>query len=439
VNLLKTAAVGTSVIKATSLSIEKLKDKYVKLWESTSDSFPDHLAIFGNQDQETRDARLDCYIDELIRLIKKFPGKEGKCVSSWGTALKKLIYDCGTDVFEFDAGSMRILLEKGFCESTSDFVTEAKRFDENFNTDDILQALRNVWIMNCLQILMGLEVKATPSVFAYSMLYPYTDNFLDDGMISEEIKKTINQRFERRLAGECIRVDSEYEARLFKLVEIIESQFNRRSYPLVYDSLLSIHSAQAKSLKLHDDKLDEGCRNILDISFEKGGSSVLADACLVKGNISPEEASFAFGFGIVLQLLDDLQDASVDHHNGHKTLFSGKNTRTNIEKNTNRLFNFTCRLMNENSISGSPEAAILMKTIRKSIDIILFMAIASNGMYSRDYLSRLEIYSPISFRYCKKLNKRISKEYGRLKMKFAIKPLEVEMANAFARGEAITL
>lgn len=427
-----------SVVPITMLQIEKLKNKYIELWENTPDSFPEHLATYGRMDQREKDVRLDRCIDEIIRLIKRYPDKKDKDGSLWGTALKKSIYDCGIDVFGFDAGSMELLLEKGFCESTSDFVSEAKRFDADISLDDILQALRNVWIMNCLQILMGLEAKATPSVFAYSMLYPYTDNFLDDRTISADKKKVINQRFERRLAGERLKAESEYENRLFRLVEAIEGQFNRFNYPRVYDSLLGIHSAQAKSLKLHAGKLDDGGCDILGISFEKGGSSVLADACLAKGDISPEEADFAFGFGILLQLLDDLQDVSADYNNGHKTLFSGKHDRVEIESSVNRLFNFAWRLLTGSVFSNSPKVAVLMNIIKKSIDIMLLMAIANNDMCSLGYLSKMEDYSPVSFRYCKKLNRRIAKEYGRLKMKFAIKPLEAEMAEAFARGKVIT-
>ena len=45
---------------------------------------------------------------------------------------------------------------------------------------EIGQAMRNVWIMNISQVLLNVEVKFTNAIFAYSMLYPYTDNILDD-------------------------------------------------------------------------------------------------------------------------------------------------------------------------------------------------------------------------------------------------------------------
>jgi hypothetical protein len=42
--------------------------------------------------------------------------------------------------------------------------------------------------MNSLQIFWGLPLEMTPSVYAYSMLYPYTDNFLDNPEVNSEEK-----------------------------------------------------------------------------------------------------------------------------------------------------------------------------------------------------------------------------------------------------------
>ena len=47
---------------------------------------------------------------------------------------------------------------------------------------------------------------------------------------------------------------------------------------------------------------------IIKISFKKGGLSVLTDAYLIKGTLSLDEIIGAFGLGIALQLIDDLQD-----------------------------------------------------------------------------------------------------------------------------------
>lgn len=47
-------------------------------------------------------------------------------------------------------------------------------------TKDILQASRNAWTARALQMLLGRDMGLTPAIFAYSMFYPYADNYLDD-------------------------------------------------------------------------------------------------------------------------------------------------------------------------------------------------------------------------------------------------------------------
>ena len=48
---------------------------------------------------------------------------------------------------------------------------------------------------------------------------------------------------------------------------------------------------------------------LLNFSIAKGGASVLTDACLVRGSLTDDEAKFMFAYGVVLQLMDDVQDS----------------------------------------------------------------------------------------------------------------------------------
>lgn len=415
--------------------IHYLKIKYGKLWEDTSDTFPMQLEQFSTQQQRSKDSQMNTFMDEVILLIKGFSGNNGDRSAQWGTALKKLIYGCGTDIIGLNGNSMKLLLEDGFCEVTSDFINEAREFDEGFKMDDIFQALRNAWIMNCIQKLMDFPVEVTPSLFAYSMLYPYTDNYLDATHVSTEKKRVLNQRFERRLAGDQIKAESAYENKLFRLVDRIEGQFPRNKYPMVYINLLGIQAAQNKSLLQQRSYRSESIQKIMDISVEKGGTSVLTDACLVKGSLTQEETSFAFGFGVLLQLLDDLQDAAIDRSSGNQTIFSKEDAAGSPEGYTNRLINFTMRVMDEDTRFVSQEALEIKDMMKKSIMFILLGAVACNSsMYCRSYVKKLETCSPLSFCYLKSFYKRIGREYGKLKIKFAVIPLEAPMAKAFAAG-----
>src|ERR1019366_6441257 len=54
----------------------------------------------------------------------------------------------------------------------------ARQFDPTLSMPDIVQACRNAWTACGLQPLLGEPIALTPSILGYSLLYPYTDNFL---------------------------------------------------------------------------------------------------------------------------------------------------------------------------------------------------------------------------------------------------------------------
>jgi len=412
----------------------ELKEKYTKLWENTPDTFPVLRVRYDHDRRKQKDAAMSSFADDIIRLVKSFSDKNQEDSVRWGSELKRLLYSCGTDILGLERSSVKMLLEDGFCDSTSDFVSKAREFDAGFKLEDIFQSLRNVWIMNCIQKLIGMKVEMTPSVFAYSMLYPYTDNYLDASSISEKEKEQVNFNLRKRLAGEYSRATSELEEGLFRLVQMIERQFPRNSFPMVYGSLLGIQSAQERSL-LQASCNDMSFSEILDISVEKGGCSVLADGFLVKGLLSAQEASFVFGFGVMLQFIDDLQDAVEDRKNGHITVFSRLSEDIPTERIVNRLVNFMTGVLDGDRCFCSAQALKLKELIRDSILFLVMGAIACNSrVFDRDWLRMLEEYSPLSFKFLKSFYERMEREFNKLKIKFALKPMEVPMARAFSRG-----
>ncbi|HAG42158.1 MAG TPA: hypothetical protein DCL31_00580 [Clostridium sp.] len=238
-----------------------------------------------------------------------------------------------------------ILFSRELLKGTEDFINAAKTFDSNISIEDIGQAMRNVWIMNILQMLFEMKVAFTDSIFGYSMLYPYTDNYLDNPQISKEEKVNTNERLEKRLKGELIEPNNEYEKRVFDLVSKIENTFARETYPEVFQSLIYIYNGQVKSMIQQGKRTSPYETDILGISIEKGGSSVLADGYLVKGKLSYEEARFCYGYGILLQICDDLQDATEDLESNHMTIISQLAEKWDLDNITNGLINFTINLI----------------------------------------------------------------------------------------------
>lgn len=201
---------------------------------------------------------------------------------------------------------------------TENFIKRAQTQCPHLSDEDVFQALRNVWIMVLIQVLSENPVRLTNAMFAYSMLYPLTDNVTDDPTLSEPFKHHFIKRFGRRLQGELLSAENAYETHVFDMIEWIEKDYPRHVHPKVYDSLMAIFEAQKKSLSQQYQALSIDV--IKKITFEKGATSVVADGFLVLGDL--EEAMFIFltDYGIALQLSDDLQDMACDAEQRHQTL-----------------------------------------------------------------------------------------------------------------------
>src|SRR5262249_41630342 len=152
--------------------------------------------------------------------------------------------------------------------TSRDFARSARAFDPDLKLADLWQALRNVWIGNSLQMLLGQPLRLRAGLFGYSMLYPVTDNLLDDPAIAPAAQRAFNQRFGRRLTGQRVTPASAREGAAFRLVEQVEREFPRPRFPEVHESLLAIHHGQMRSLRQQGDPtLAEA--EILDIACEK--------------------------------------------------------------------------------------------------------------------------------------------------------------------------
>jgi len=308
---------------------------------------------------------------------------------------------------------------KQFSDSGDEFVHEARKFDPDLKPEEIFQTLRNVWIINSMQVALGLPVRLNRSGLAYSLLYPYTDNCLDAPAASEREKKGFNRDLARRLAGFTVPAPSQHTAKVFHLVEMIESEYPRRSFPGVYESLLAIHRAQENTLQQRDSGQCCAPSAILRISVEKGGSSVLADAYVAKGWPTPQEADFAFGYGVFLQFIDDLQDVGEDVRSGSRTLFTIAAGEGALDGMANRLVRFTKKVLASSDLLSLPRAAALSELVRRSCCSLILESIALNsGMYSSAYVEAVEQHSAVRFDCIRRLHREVGAKQTRLRRVF---------------------
>jgi hypothetical protein len=267
--------------------------------------------------------------------------------------------------------------------------------------------------MNSLQLAFALPVCLNRSGFAYSLLYPYTDNYLDTATAPEGEKKAFNRNLARRLQGHRDSVDSQFSARVSALVEMIESEYPRRLYQGVYESLLAIHRAQVKSLLQNAGEGHCTKDEILHISVEKGGTSVLADAYIAKGRLSRQEVQFAFGYGVFLQLIDDLQDVTEDLAHGHLTVFTLSARKVSLDRLANRLLAFLDGILTTASPCPLPQTTILTELIRRSCRGLILESISLNPeLYSNEYVETIEQYSLLRFGFIRDIHEETHAQRG---------------------------
>jgi len=297
----------------------------------------------------------------------------------------------------------------------------ARQFDPALSTPDIVQACRNAWTACGLQPLMGARLTLTPAILGYSLLYPYSDNYLDQRSISRGDKLRFSERFRSRLRGEPIQPHGNHEISIWELVGLIEGQYPRPRFPWVFDSLLAIHKAQEESLaQLHaGDRCAES--EILRISCFKGGASVLADAFLVHGILTAQQRRFAFDWGVLLQLGDDLQDVEEDLERGSATLFTRAISQGRpLDALALQLLNFgdTVAAGMEALPHGSRTHKDLLRMSWRSL---VLMAVAQAHQYfSPGLLAALEPRSPFRFAFLRARRKKLDGKSGLFRKLFQI-------------------
>jgi hypothetical protein len=313
------------------------------------------------------------------------------------------------DFYDLDSSSPDYLKAEGFYAATYAFFQGARSFDPELSLEDIIQALRNAWSMNMMQNLLGLPVEVTPSVLAYSLLYPYSDNLMDDPQLTLEDKKAFSDRFLLRLKGEPGQPASRTEQAIHDLVGLIESQYDRQRYPQVYESLLAIHAAQHTSLALMNPGASPYELDVLGITIEKGGCSSLADGYLVAGDLSPVLQEVSYFYGVLTQLVDDLQDVEQDVQAGLQTVFSQTAPHWPLDYLTNRTLQLGLEFLQGMEVFRRPQVEPLLEFITAAIFPLISEAVLTAPAYfSRDYLQEIQSRFPCRASFLQEMGERFN-------------------------------
>jgi hypothetical protein len=383
----------------------------IEIWKAGAQRPPQGGPRFSPEQQEEREKAYDEGLVAVEREAKRIPrtqpdrlGMQDRIVASFARFSASAL-DLPSDAIH--------ILTHNFLPVGVSLARWARRFDADLSMPDIIQACRNAWTACGLQPLLGERVRITPSILGYSLLYPYSDNYLDAEDISSQEKVQFCERFRERLRGDTLIAQNSREAALWTMVQLIEDEYPRAAYPQVFDCLLAIHQAQEQSITQVNTSAACEPDELLRVSCAKGGTSVLADACLARGWLSEEESQFAFEWGVLLQLGDDLQDVHEDLQRGSDTLFSRTAAQgTPLDGLVMQLLNFADRVGAR--MDSLPHGfATLRNLLKMSWRSLIVGAVAnSHEFFSPQFLQEAERASPFRFTFLRARRERLSSRQG---------------------------
>jgi hypothetical protein len=399
-------------------NVRELNQHFIDLWwecdllDTHDAHLPDLGAEYTLQAQTQNEKDLLHFLSQVDYVLVNPPRSREEAQSAQlhlGAAFRCL----AEESLGFTSEQLDFLPSQAFSDVSEEFVRSARAFDPKLSGEDIYQAGRNAWTAHGLQWLLGLPVQLTPSILAYSLLYPYTDNYLDDPNISGATKLAFNERFRRRLAGDSLTPVNAQEQIIFDLVAMIEKQYSRSDYSAAFESLLAIHHAQGRSLNLLRRAAVPGEVDVLGLSFYKGGTSVLADGYLVSDSLNKAQLQYTYGHGIFAQLLDDMEDVEQDHRAGQLTIYSQPAGHWPLDRLANRTFHFGHQVllgMDCFDVAGS-----VRELIGHGADLFLIDAIGrTKRYYTHAYLRELEAHSPFRFSFLHEQRNEFARRQGSL-------------------------
>jgi hypothetical protein len=383
----------------------------IKVWNSGAGRPAPRARRYTAKDQQIRETAYDEGLRAVEQEVKRAPRARRERLETQERIVATFARFSAI-ALDLEGDTIK-LLTNDFLPVGTTLARWARRFDASLSMAEIVQACRNAWTACGLQPLLGKSLGITPSILGYSLLYPYSDNYLDRGDVSTEAKLRFSERFRNRLRGEMPPAQNHREAAVWTCIQLIEGQYARARYPQVFDCLLAIHRAQEESIAQLKSCGRGGEPEVLRMSCAKGGTSVLADACLARGRLSEEEGRFSFEWGVLLQLGDDLQDVREDLRRGSLTLFTQAVAMGEpLDCLVNQLLNFSDLVGAR--MDQLPEGTEMFKQLlRMSWRSLIVRAVAdAHGFFSAEFLEEIEESSPFRFAFLRARQERSSGQQG---------------------------
>jgi hypothetical protein len=394
--------------------ISDLKAKYVNIWWDCPVELPPSSRLYSHDEQIEREHITKEMLNSFKSELRRSRGS-GQELIDFVRRSAPLLMLYIKQLFDLDDRQLDTLDELGFIDTGLSFVRNAVQIDDEIERRYILQALPNVWVMNMVQLIFHKSILLTNAMSAYSLLYPYTDNLLDDPGIREHEKRVFNDRLEQIINGDQLALINDHERVVFSLVDSVLSSYNRDHEKLIRAGLQAIHDAQKRSLEIQFGEGSKDDQDTLGISIEKGGVSVVVNGCMVSDAVDQNQADFLFGYGSFLQFQDDLLDVSSDANAGIETVFSQTATRNNLDDQALRLFQYRKRIFEQDGFRKNPIPSAVRSIMQRTAELIPIAAAAlAPERFSHDFLHSLEARFPVRFDFLRQERNSFDKALPKL-------------------------
>ncbi len=131
----------------------QLTSKYVDLWQSVGEATPCLGEIIGKRHQKATAREAERLLNDVAKQVERYPDTDRER-HDWRDKLKEKLRRFGQKHLGWPDGYRRLLLADGFYETTIRFARQARAFDPSIRGEDVAQALRNVWIVGSIQMLL---------------------------------------------------------------------------------------------------------------------------------------------------------------------------------------------------------------------------------------------------------------------------------------------
>lgn len=370
-------------------------------WLAADDTFPVFLPEVSREDKQLNEGYLKTVTNRLQKQMKKYH-KVPIGRSNWKKQTLEYLNDIlyNEEILFIHQYLTRDEIDV-FVTELKEFMRNARAFAPELSLADLGQAIRNYIVYAMFKKMHGNDSGFHPAAFGYSMLYPFTDNYIDNGLLTATEKEEYNRMIRDKLLGSKVYPRSVHEQKTCQLLDYIEEVYKRDQKPQVFTLLLMMLEAQEISIHQQNSTLPLSFEERLDISIYKGGISVLMDRFFVDREISSADMTFYLSFGFFLQLADDLQDIGEDSSLGHSNLFTMELLSKSEEKTVNKLFHYVHSIMEVYPAENEQLKKFLMMN---SYQLIYSSVLRSKGFFSSEYLLALEKYFPVTFAYWENLS-----------------------------------